>query len=437
MTLWLLLATAFAVLPVQAKKCFCGSGSCAETLLGTVCGLTEQASAGAGLLPSSMQVDAFYGVRYATIPRRFAPAEVANATYPLPYQATQPAPFCVGNSGVDKPHAGPTAKNHSHQGTIYSEDCLFLSIKRPTGVDAGDDLPVMVWIHGGGMMGGAGNMDFSRLAATQNIILVNVNYRLGPLGFLSSAELEAENGGHGTGGMNGQHDQITALRWVKANIRGYGGDPAAVTLFGQSAGGLSVCTIVASPLAKGLLKHAIVQSGSCTGAWGPGSREYGFAATRALMEHLNVSTLAQLRDLPAANLSWPASWPNTPAAEAWIPFKRYAGGPLAAGVEFPGYWVDGWVAPAHPSVSYAKGEIYVEALMLGGTSSDGVESHSNDVCDTHPTASAVNCSKHITTNRWAHTVNNSKWRGWDGYCVPMVAADYEEYMVKHWRPEVM
>jgi hypothetical protein len=156
-----------------SAKCFCGSGSCAETRLGTVCGKTEQASDGAGLLPASMQVDAFYGVRYATIPLRFAPAEVANATYPLPYQATQPAPDCVGNGGVDKPYAGPTPKNHSHQGAIYSEDCLFVNIKRPTGAEAGDNLPVMVWIHGGGMMGGDDNMDFSRLAATQQIVLVN------------------------------------------------------------------------------------------------------------------------------------------------------------------------------------------------------------------------------------------------------------------------
>ena len=123
----LLLSAYGVLLPAQGKKCFCGSGSCAETALGTVCGKTEQASSGAGLLPSSMEVDAFYGVRYATIPRRFAPADVANATYPLPYQAIQPAPDCVGNSGVDKPRAGPSPKNHSHQGTIYSEDCLFVS----------------------------------------------------------------------------------------------------------------------------------------------------------------------------------------------------------------------------------------------------------------------------------------------------------------------
>lgn len=185
--LLLLLVHAHAVVYARdaQRRCFCGSGSCAQTTLGTVCGRTEQASFGFGLLPASVEVDAFYGVRYATIPRRFAPAEVANATYPVPYQAIQPAPACVGNSGVDKPHAGPSPKNHSHQGTIYSEDCLFVNIRRPTGVDAGDDLPVMVWIHGGGMMGGSGDMDFSRLAVTQKVILVNVNYRLGPLGEIS------------------------------------------------------------------------------------------------------------------------------------------------------------------------------------------------------------------------------------------------------------
>ena len=88
--------------------------------------------------------------------------------------------------------------------------------------------------------------------------------------------------------------------------------------------------------------------------------------------------------------------------------------------------------PAHVSLTVW---MQVEALMLGGTSSDGVESHSNGICDTHPTDSADNCSKHLADNVWAkHSVNNSKWEGWDGYCVPMVADDYEEYMLKHWRP---
>ena len=72
----------------------------------------------------------------------------------------------------------------------------------------------MVWVHGGGMMEGDSSMDYSRLVATQRVVLVNVNYRLGPLGFLSSPELEAENGGRGNGGMNGQHDVIVALQWV-------------------------------------------------------------------------------------------------------------------------------------------------------------------------------------------------------------------------------
>ena len=77
---------------------------------------------------------------------------------------------------------------------------------------------VMVWVHGGGMMVGDSSMDYSRLVATQRVVLVNVNYRLGPLGFLSSPELEAENGGRGSGGMNGQHDVIVALQWVARNI---------------------------------------------------------------------------------------------------------------------------------------------------------------------------------------------------------------------------
>eukprot|EP01047_Picozoa_sp_COSAG01_P033533 COSAG01_NODE_2472_length_7625_cov_9.664895_3_plen_280_part_00 len=243
--------------------CWCASGSCAETPLGTVCGRTTHATDAerAGGLPD---VDIFHGVRYGRIPRRFAPAELANEPWPeQPLRATQPAPPCFAR--------GWKGPSNDTWGRLESEDCLFVDILRPSTVRAqqGTLLPVAVWIHGGGMMvGSSDSFDFSRLVQTQGVIVVNVNYRLGPLGFFASAELEAENraAGRATGGMNGQLDQIAALRWVKEHIAGFGGDAQKVTLFGQSAGGLSVCTLVASPLASGLFRRAIVQSGSCVGA---------------------------------------------------------------------------------------------------------------------------------------------------------------------------
>ena len=151
-----------------------------------------------------------------------------------------------------------------------------------------------------------------------------------------------------------------------------------VTLFGQSAGGLSVCSLVVAPPARGLFRRAIVQSGACTGAWGPGSAAYGLAASAALMLALGASTLAELRAIDARKMAWPQAWPNAsalaahPAARAPFP-GHWAGGPLAAGVEFPGYFVDGHVLPAHPSALYARGAaaLNVEQLMVGATSRDG------------------------------------------------------------------
>ena len=122
--------------------CYCGSGACAEARLGTICGVRELSSASEGVLPAQLTVEAFLGIRYATVPKRFAPSEEATAPWPLPYQATKLAPACIAKGGGgDRPYAGPTAHNASGQGMLYSEDCLMINIKRPLGVHAGDDLP--------------------------------------------------------------------------------------------------------------------------------------------------------------------------------------------------------------------------------------------------------------------------------------------------------
>ena len=150
-----------------------------------------------------------------------------------------------------------------------NEDCLYLSVHTPKGAGP---FPVMVWIHGGAFVTGdssvAGFYDPSKLVP-KGVILVTVNYRLGALGFLAHPELSAEQGG--SSGNYGLMDQQAALRWVKTNIANFRGDPANVTLFGESAGGYSVLAQVASPLAAGLFHKAIVQSGA-----------YGLASTPSL-----------------------------------------------------------------------------------------------------------------------------------------------------------
>jgi para-nitrobenzyl esterase len=120
--------------------------------------------------------------------------------------------------------------------------------------------PVMVWIHGGGFVGGgSADYDPSLLVLQGNVIVVTINYRLGYLGFLAHPALDAE--GH-LAGNYGLMDQQFALRWVQNNIAAFGGDPARVTIFGESAGGISAYANLASPLAAGLFVGAIAQSGS-------------------------------------------------------------------------------------------------------------------------------------------------------------------------------
>ncbi|ROL43319.1 Cocaine esterase [Anabarilius grahami] len=142
--------------------------------------------------------------------------------------------------------------------TGISEDCLYLNVYTPSQRSESEKLPVMVWIHGGGLvMGGASMFDGSPLAAYENIVVVVIQYRLGMLGFFSTGDKLAQ-------GNWGFLDQITALQWVQQNIEGFGGDPQSVTIAGESAGGISASFLTLSPMTKGLFHRAIFQSGVAT-----------------------------------------------------------------------------------------------------------------------------------------------------------------------------
>jgi para-nitrobenzyl esterase len=144
----------------------------------------------------------------------------------------------------------------------HSEDCLNLNVWTP-GLD-GARRPVMVWIHGGGFTIGAGSQEIYNgavLARRGDVVIVTINYRLGPLGFLRLNDIT--NGRIPSSGNEGLLDQIAALQWVRENIAGFGGDPDNVTIFGESAGGMSVGALLAMPSARGLFHKAIAQSGSC------------------------------------------------------------------------------------------------------------------------------------------------------------------------------
>jgi para-nitrobenzyl esterase len=186
-----------------------------------------------------------------------------------------------------------------------SEDCLYLNVWAPSGRRR-DPLPVMVFIPGGGYTNGATSLPLywgDRLAR-RGVIIVTVAYRLGPLGFLAHPELTAESPHHSSGNY-GLMDQAAALAWVKRNIAAFGGDPTRVTIFGQSAGAMSVSMLMTSPLAAGLFRRAIGESG---GLFEPLqlAPQYRLAVAErdgeAYAKSVGAASLAELRRLPAAQL---------------------------------------------------------------------------------------------------------------------------------------
>ena len=147
------------------------------------------------------------------------------------------------------------------------EDCLFINIYVPENViiNLEKKLPVMVWIHGGGFTGGSNNFKLygPQHFVEKDIVMVAINYRLGPLGFFSMGNEEVP-------GNAGMRDQALALSWIRDHIVNFGGDPNSVTIFGESAGGVSVALHLISPLSHGLFNRAIIQSGSALNTgWGP------------------------------------------------------------------------------------------------------------------------------------------------------------------------
>ena len=183
----------------------------------------------------------------------------------------------------------------------YSEDCLYLNVWAPAKA-AASPLPVMVWIHGGSFTHGYGHeIEFGgEKYAQKGVILVTINYRVGMCGFLTHPLLKAENGGKGSGNY-GLFDQLAALKWVKKNIAQFGGDPDNVTVFGQSAGAGSVQALISSPLAKGYINRAIIQSGGGLGGLvNPRAYDEAEKAGKELWDEAGVTTLEQMRKVPGS-----------------------------------------------------------------------------------------------------------------------------------------
>lgn len=237
-----------------------------------------------------------------------------------------------------------------------SEDSLYLNIWRPAGA-ASADLPVIVYVPGGGFATGSGALplyDGEALASTGEAVVITINYRLGVLGFLSHPELAAESP-YGASGNYGILDQIAALDWVRQNIAAFGGDPERVTIAGESAGGESVCILGATPLAEGLVDGIIGSSGACMGTEGntedgdqSDSRAVAEDAGERLAQELGVETVAELRDLPVDRI--------TEAAAAVGPHWRPS--------------VDGYVLNHSPAEIYAAGDQLDVPTMIGSNADE-------------------------------------------------------------------
>jgi para-nitrobenzyl esterase len=247
-----------------------------------------------------------------------------------------------------------------------NEDCLYLNVWSPAKLPAGEKLPVLVWVHGGGYVTGAASQPLydGEALARRGAIVVSMNYRLGPLGFLAHPALTKESEHHASGNY-GILDQIEALRWVKRNIAALGGDPERVTVFGESAGGGSVVCLMASPLARGLFHGAIVQSGAASLARlheGSGNRPSAERMGVELIEKCGLAgatEAAPLRKLDVAVLL--KTFPTLEVGAVRQVQFRPIGGGLVAPI------VDGYAIPDEPNAIFAAGKESPVPLIIGHT----------------------------------------------------------------------
>lgn len=233
------------------------------------------------------------------------------------------------------------APNSGSANGPMSEDCLQLNVFAPK---RARKAPVMVWLHGGSHRYGAGWIYDGSNFARDGVVLVAINYRLGPLGYFAHPAL-TQQAGAGMVGNYGLMDQIAALEWVKRNIRTFGGDPANVTVFGESAGGASTLALLAARRSKGLYQKAVVQSG---GGWGAPTtladkEAEGVKAAAAL--GLTAPAADQLRAVPAADL----------IAKAQGDF---------------GPFVDGRLMKQTPAQAFAAGRANDVPLIIGSNSGE-------------------------------------------------------------------
>ncbi|RLQ86827.1 carboxylesterase/lipase family protein [Notoacmeibacter ruber] len=269
---------------------------------------------------------------------------------PLRFAPPQPAAAWAGVRDATKLRASCPQLVPARE---KSEDCLYLNVYTPADIKAGDRLPVLVWLYGGGLSFGSNEQyDGSRLAQRRNVVVVVPNYRLGALGFFAHPLLRGPDEGN-----YGLLDQRAALEWVQRNIEPFGGDPSRVTLFGESAGATSACTHMVSPGSRGLFHRIILQSDTCIfpEQWisRAGAEAGGIAMARDLGCN-GADALTCLRDLPVGELVKAKShrWGNV-GRDSWSPM------------------VGGEVLPDKPRTLFARGQDAPVPLLMGSNRDEG------------------------------------------------------------------
>jgi len=298
---------------------------------------------------SANGIVSFKGIPFAAPPVRSLRWKAPQAAEPWSgfKQASAYGPSCMQDPNFARIFNTPAG---------ISEDCLYLNVWTPAKAP-GDKLPVMVWIYGGGFVGGMTSVpdyDGTHLAE-KGVVLVSVAYRLGVFGFLADPELSREAK---TSGNYGLEDMIAGLQWVKANIAKLGGDPSRVTIFGESAGGIAVSMLAASPAAKGLFQRAISESG---GNFGPARMGNEGGVNMVTLKSAETSGRAFLAKLGASDIK---------AARALDADKiQTALGPGLQG----GFWpvFDGNILPGDQYELYQAGHFNDTPVLIGTNSDEG------------------------------------------------------------------
>ena len=321
----------FIVFLLAGSFVLTASAQVVETANGRVEGVTK---------PTGIKV--FKGIPYAAPPVR-----------ELRWKPPQPVENWTGIRPADR--FGPRCMQRRVFGDMIfrsegmSEDCLYLNVWTPS-TSSSEQLPVLVYIYGGGFMAGDGSEPRydGESMARKDMVVVTMNYRLGIFGFYAHPELSEESP-YGASGNYGLIDQAQALQWVRENIAAFGGDPDRITLAGESAGSLSVSAHMVSPLSKDLLAGAIGESGAVLGTLPPQPLSEAEQTGAQFAERIEASSLSELRAISSSRLLELAAKPGTP--------------------RFP-LTVDGYFFTEPPAKTYADGEQAQIPLLLGWNSEE-------------------------------------------------------------------